>query len=246
MQIKIVFYKNSSKYYDSCCLRCEKFDMYKCEKNKNTLIIFDEEIRLKRLIICDVLKIVNNWKKTEFYIDDVNVSVLEVEKIINLLSCEKAKIDELVGDHCYALNGWGCNHLEQISFSDNKFLYHSECKYYWYQFGYFKDNSWVIDKEKIKKTLKSEIDKKYLNFCKCFDIKRIYATVEKLPDIVKVDENNNECRWQYVYKDAPAGMSKTEIIGVEPKKEEQQYCKGVSISFDEIKKIMRLIRIFHL
>ena len=37
MTLGIVFYKSSSKYYDPTCSKCERFDSYVCEKNKNAL-----------------------------------------------------------------------------------------------------------------------------------------------------------------------------------------------------------------
>ncbi len=231
MQICIVFFKSSSKYYDSCCLQCEKFDGYLNEKNTNTVIVEDEEIRLKKSVLNTVLLTVKNWSKTEYYIDGNSASALAIERLLELLDCEKAKTEEVVGDHCYDLNGWGCNHLEDISFCKDEHSYYCRNKYYWYQFGRFIDGTWNIDKERIKRVLKDEVERKHLSFCRCFNINRIYSEIEKLPEAIVVDENNDKCGWQYVYKEAPAGMKQTEIIGVEPKKEEQSLDGGFSISF---------------
>lgn len=237
MKIKIVFYKSSSKYYDPCCLQCESFDSYVSEKSVNTVEIEDEEIRLKSSVINSVLSTVKSWSKTEYYIDGKNSSALEIERVLKLLGCEKAKTEEVVGDHCYALGGWGCNQLEEISLSQDEYSYgyYSRSKYYWYQFGHFVDGIWNVDKDKIKKVLGDEAERKHLSFCIHFDIERVYSEVEKLPDTIVV-EDTEDCGWQYVYRDAPAGMKQTEITGVEPKKEEKSYGGGLSISFGDILK----------
>lgn len=235
MQIKIIFYKTSSKYYDQCCLQCEKFDEYISESKKNTVTITDEEIRSKRTLIENVLNTVKNWSKTEMYIDEKNATFIEIERTLNLLNCEQKKMEEIVGDHCYAFNGWGCNSLEEISFSEDEYSFYSRCKYHWYQFGYFENSIWMVDKEKIKKIITNEIERKHLSFCKYFDINRVFREVDKLPDTIKVDENSEECTWQYVYKDAPAGMIQTEIIGIKPKKEDNYYRGGFIINLDESK-----------
>lgn len=230
MLIKIVFYKSSSKYYDPCCLQCEKFDDYVNEKSINTVVVEDEEIRLKKSVLNTVLLTVKNWSKTEYYINGNSVSALAIEKLLKLLDCESAKMGEVIGDHCYALNGWGCNHLEDISLSKEEYSYYIHNKYYWYQFGRFIDGTWNIDKERIKKVLIDEVERKHLSFCKCFNINRVYSEIEKLPETIVVDENNEECGWQYVYREAPVGMKQTEIIGVEPKKEEHNLDGRFSIS----------------
>ena len=236
MNIKIVFYKTSSKYYDPCCLKCERFSDYSSEKSKNTVVITDEEIRSNHSVIVDVLAIVKNWSKTEYYLDDKISTSLEIERILRLLSCEKAKIEEVVGDHCFALNGWGCNQLEGISYREDEFSYYRQSKYYWYQFGHFVNGVWQVDKEKIKAMLCDEAQRKHLTFCSCFNIERIYSEVEKLPDTITVVDDDEDCKWQYVYRDAPAGVDKTEIVGVEPKKDNKRYSGGFSLSIDVQKK----------
>lgn len=230
MQIKMVFYKSSSKYYDPCCLQCERFESYKSDGNSNVLTIDDEEIRNSHTAIASIIATAKHWSKSEFYIDGEKASPVELEKALNLLDCEKAKSTEIVGDHCFAINGWGCNYLEEISFRDLDYYGYSK-KYYWYQFGFFKDDIWTIDKEKIKATIKAEANRKHLGFCRFFNIDCILAEVDKLPAQITVDENDAACRWQYKFREAAAGMRQTEIIGVEPKKEKRHIDSGISVSF---------------
>ena len=219
MRITIRFFKSSSKYYDPCCLKCESFSLYSNDKSKNTVVIEDDEIREKRDTIDEVLSIVKNWTKSEYYIGDDKVDSIDIIKLLKLLDCENAKANEIVGDHCLALDGWGCNYLEEIAYNNDEYSYRN--KYYWYEFGFFKDNTWMIDKDRIKRILEDEAERKHLFFCRFFDLEKINKEVEKLPDRIEVDENDKNCKWQYKYRKAPAGLNQTEVIGVEPKNNTQ-------------------------
>jgi transitional endoplasmic reticulum ATPase len=230
MQIRLVFYRSSSKYYDTCCLNCERFDFYVNDKSKNTVVIEDEEIRNKRTELSNVLTIIKNWSKSEFYIDNKKTNAAGIEQLLHLLNCEKAKDEEVIGDHCFAINGWGCNLLDEIGLRDNGYMYYHRNRYYWYQFGSFECGKWMINKDRIKAQLKNEVDGKKLQFCKRFDINRVYSEVDKLPEFIIVDEEDSDCEWQYIFRDAPAGIKQTEIIGVEPKKGKQSF--GDGFTFD--------------
>ena len=232
MQIKIAFFRSSSKYYDTCCLQCEQFNHYINDRSSNTIVIEEEEIRIKRVEISSILAIVKNWSKSEFYIDGQKASAIDIERLLHLLDCEKAKEEEIVGDHCFALHGWGCNQLEEIGLRSTDYSYYNHHKYYWYQFGAFIRDKWIINKDRIKSQLKNEIERKRLSFCKCFDINRVYSEVAKLPEYIIVDEEDDECEWQYVYREAPAGVRQTEIIGVEPKHESRSFGNGLSFSIE--------------
>ncbi len=234
MQIRVVFYKTSSKYYDPCCLKCEGFDRYSGEKSVNTVEISEEEIRSKQALINSVLAIVKNWNKTEYYIDEKKATLAEIEGVVSLANCEKVKDNEVVGDHCFDLNGWGCNSLEEIAFRDSGYSYYRKTKYYWYQIGKFTDGIWHVDKNRIKEMLKDEAERKHLTFCKHFNLDRIYKEVDKLSDEIFVDEEDDNSEWQYVYKEAAAGMKQTEIIGVEPKEDDKYSGGGFTINVGKL------------
>ena len=55
MTLGIVFYKSSSKYYDPTCSKCESFESYVCEKNKNTLRLDVEEIKSNIALFVEIL-----------------------------------------------------------------------------------------------------------------------------------------------------------------------------------------------
>jgi ATP-dependent 26S proteasome regulatory subunit len=234
MEIKLIFYKSSSKFYESCCLKCEVFENYTNEKSTNTVIISDDEIRGKQTELAAIVNVIKNWTKSEYYIDGRKATVAELEQILNLLSCEKVKSNEVVGDHCFDINGWGCNYLEEIAFREGGYGYYYKKKYYWYQIGHFSDGVWQVDKEKIKQMLKEEAERKHLPFCIHFSLDRVYQEVDKLSDQIIVDESDENCEWQYVYKEAAAGMKQTEIIGVEPKEDDSYSHGGFSINLGNL------------
>lgn len=222
MQIKIVFHKSSSKYYDSCCLKCEQLFSYQRDKNINIVLINDDEFRAKRELISSILETVRHWTKSKFYIDDMEVSDFELEKLYQVLDCETEKNSEVVDrDHCYTQNGWGCSKLEEISLRSCS--YYNRSKYYWYEFGHFENDQWVIDKSRIKMILDKEIQRKRLEICKFFDIDRIHKEIDNLPGTIEVIENGE---WCYKYREAPAGIPQTEIIGVVPKEDTETSHEG--------------------
>ena len=59
LEIKIVYYKSSSKYYDSVCLQCEGMNGYNQEKSINTLCLTLDELKEyqnKIRVILDIIK----------------------------------------------------------------------------------------------------------------------------------------------------------------------------------------------
>lgn len=66
MKIKIIFFKSSSKYYNTVCLQCESFDSYVQVNFSNTLILDLNDIKQKRNKIKNILETVRNWTKTEY------------------------------------------------------------------------------------------------------------------------------------------------------------------------------------
>ena len=231
MELRIVFYKSSSKYYESCCMKCELFDSYSNEGSKNTLTINENELREKRSQLSPILEIIKNWTKTEYYLEDTPCTSLEVDRVLQLLGCEQAKSSEVVGDHCFALNGWGCNRLDEITFSASHYSYGS--KYYWYDFGQFRDGIWKIDKERIKEYINGEAERKHLTICSHFDIERVYTEVDKLPDEIIVTDDET-CTWEYKYREAAAGICQSEVIGVAPRNRYDSYSgSGFSIRVND-------------
>ena len=76
---------------------CEKFSRYENEKNTNTVILEDEEVREKRQLVRDVLYYVTNWSKSEFFINDDRVS----DKESFIFSPNGKLLAHWLGNNCY-------------------------------------------------------------------------------------------------------------------------------------------------
>ena len=178
----------------------------------NTVVIDEMELREKRLLIIGVLETVKHWTKSEFYIDGKAVTAIQIERLFSIVDCEGQKTNEVVDrDYCYEGNGWGCKYLEEVSLRDRRYF---GTNYYWYEFGCFEDGIWVVDKKRIKEIISSEANQKHLTLCRFFDESIIDNQIGLLPDTIEVSD---ESEWVYKYREAPAGIKQTEIIGVMPK-----------------------------
>ena len=217
MTIKIVFYKSSSKYYDSACLRCESIGTYTQDKNVNTLCVDIVDVKEKMQHFYGIVETVKNWNKTEFYIDDKKTTVQKVESLSQVLHCENECHKCIATDEfCYGEMGWGCKFIDSISFRQKPY-YARHGRWSWYEIGHFEDNKWVVEKERILEMLTNEVSSKYLSACSYFDLDRVEQAVKKtLPDFIEVTETD-ECKWEYKYREAPLGLTQTEIIGIQPK-----------------------------
>lgn len=214
MTIKIIFYKSSSKYYDSICEKCGIFDNYTNELSKNILILDIEEFRRKKQNIDDIIGYLRNWSKTEYYINNKKVTLQNIEKIIRILNCEQSCENCMLNkEYCYDGSGWGCNLLKSIALK-KEIYYTYKTDPYWYDFGHFTDSEWVIDKDNIFSQLNKESISNYISLCNFFDLNRVENVVNGLPDKIKVTDDGD---WEYKYREAPFGVQQTEIIGIQPK-----------------------------
>lgn len=100
--------------------------------------------------------------------------------------------------NCYSwvdVPGWGCKKLDHIFYVIRGSGKYSSNEKYWYNFGHFKKNVWVIDKETLLQRLKSFALKKGLNRCPHFDMAFLEKAVQELP--VKIIPDGVEFRYHY-------------------------------------------------
>lgn len=216
MKIKIVFYKSSSKYYDSACLRCEGIGAYSQDKNVNTLVVDIADIKKDAHQFFGIVDTVKNWSKTEFYINDEQTTAQKIESLLPIIHCENNCSNCIaIDEHCYEDMGWGCKFIESIALRQKSY-YSRYGKWSWYEIGHFKADTWVVDKARILDMLTREITDKHLSICSHFAIERVKNAVNVLPDFIEVSETD-ECKWEYKYREAPLGLNQTEIIGIKTK-----------------------------
>ena len=229
MEIKVVFYKSSSKFYDNVCSLCEAFDRYEAEQTRNTLILEIDELKEKRDSFECILNYIKNWKKTECFIDNKSCDISKFNFLFDIFNCEKSCKNCIISNEfCFEDAGWGCKRLSSIAL--RKESYYSDV--FWYDFGHFENNEWFIDKDKLLSQLQNEAKSKNLEICECFDCVRIENTVRSLPNKISINDEN--CDWEYKYRDAPFGMKQSEIIGIQPKKRQSSsFNDGFRISVSD-------------
>lgn len=232
MEIKIIFYKSSSRYYDTVCLQCETFPGYSQEKSINTLILTLDELKSFQDKVKKILDIIKNWTKSEYYVDGVCSSLQSVESILEIYACEKAcKTCINHEDHCYSDVGWGCKYINAIQLRKGS-SYSYRNKPYWYEFGYFDNGEWIVDKERILKLLHEQVSETHAEVCECFSMERLKNAIALLPDKIIVTDDDN-CEWEYKYRQAPWGIQQTEIIGIKPREKEEPFSWRIS-AFDVV------------
>lgn len=90
ISIKIIFYKTSSKNYELCCKKCEKFDHFESKNGKNILTAHSTEVKKKLELFESIFSVVSRWRMTEYYIDDGQVRTQLIKFAIDRLYTERA------------------------------------------------------------------------------------------------------------------------------------------------------------
>ena len=229
MIIKILFYKSSSKYYDSTCLQCEAFSGYTQSGSTNEIVIDLQELKEKYRQVFLLFGTLKNWSKSEYYINDSRSNARSIESILSIIQCEQNCMNCVIADEfCYGDAGWGCKYLSSVALRRESY-YHYSSNSYWYEFGHFEQDEWIIDKNKILTTIKREAAEKNVDICTCFSIQKAEDIISLLPDKITVTDEE-DCEWEFKYRDAPLGMRQTEIIGVMPKDRTPSGYGGLSFS----------------
>ena len=231
MTIKIVFYKSSSKYYNSVCLQSEEIGEYNQNKSINSLTISLDVLRNKYTAVQSLFEIIRHWSKTEYYIDDRSVGLEGMANLLSVVGCEFEHEDsEWPEEYCYGECGWGCKYISSISLRRNvRYGYNTIKK--WYEFGWFSEGVWNLDKNRMLEVLKRDIQQHHLESCVHFNMSRIMQALNSFPDIIDVENSED---WEYKYREAPMGMKQTEVIGIQPKEHRMSgYSPSFYISHDD-------------
>ncbi len=80
---------------------------------------------------------------------------------------------------------WGCPLIKSIRLKPLPFLGGN----YWYHYGHFDKNVWIIEKEKIRTVILNEIIEKYIDFCPDFDMKYVGQKINDLPEEIDLTKN---------------------------------------------------------
>lgn len=212
MELEIVFGKSSSKKYKMIVNTCRKFPFYFENELEHTLVIDYYVLKDYILQIEKVVRDIQSWKSTRFYLGGIKISSLQFHKALEIFFCSEKKC--MNNEHCMQENGWGCRFLSSVSLRNN----YSSIKGYWYDHGNVIGGQWTIDKPSLSAVLSEEAERELCYTCPFFVWEAIQEQVQKLPDNIIVD-GTDECSWEWKYRDPPRGIKPYEIIGVTPKEE---------------------------
>ncbi|MBT3319685.1 MAG: 26S protease regulatory subunit [Clostridia bacterium] len=228
-EIKVIFYKSSSRFYQEICQLCEEeFENYIHDNSSDVLKLSYSELQENLIVFKRLFETTKRWKKTEYYLNNIEILKSEIDCIFEVMECnQRFEIQTIDNEYCYENCGWGCSLLRSIQLRNEYSYGYYRPDFSWYDFGSFIDDRWVINHKLITETLNEEVDKKHINLCSNFDFARIQTIINDLPEFVVVDDGGS---WKYKYRSAPVGMTQTEIIGIEPKKEDNRFSQGLSIN----------------
>lgn len=206
---EIRFGKSSSMNYQTAIDIAKKFDNFSpIETNSKFNIIKtnSKEILNKHISFEHLSSIISSWKSTEITYKGQEIdSFYEFNKV---LRCSKGYENATNKDRWCSLNfefsGWGCQFLTNIQKHIKSESYYQREKY-WYKFGSFESEKiWKINKDELKELLKKEAEDKKLFHCPFFSIDKVFNSVNELPDLIDLNDNNN---WEIEYKDDFYGTS---------------------------------------
>lgn len=175
----LTFDKNHSKYFkEALSFAKELGGVF----NGKTVII---KIKEHNLFIAystfrTLFGIVQNWKSTQATFRGEKVHPYQF--ILNMHRLGICQFDKDCG------NSWGCKKLNNISYQENGWGKYESNNRFWYNYGYFKGETWVIDKAKIREKLLNKSDRMGLDICPLYDEMKIIHSIENLPDAIKPDD----------------------------------------------------------
>ncbi len=138
--------------------------------------------------LLDLLMIVGNWKTTvvESKGKTYNGHRFLFQTGYVIRNCyERCKSENNCGKNS---QGWGCVMIGGPSYYlSGKGNYKSGYRY-WYNFGKFIGDKWVIDKEALLDKLKACIENSFVDYCPLFDFKWLVNRIYNLPDYIIPDD----------------------------------------------------------
>lgn len=227
MDLKIVFYRSQSSKYDTVCSKCKTFSNFQQHNGTNILVVDFFELSEKYKNIDYIVDSVSNWKRTEFYFENFQISSQQAFSLLKIIDCQNKA--ETNPDQCCGGCGLGCCQLTSLFLKD--ICYYTDSPY-WFDFGYFEKGKWIIDKSKMLQTIEDEATEKYLSVCKFFSYEKIYNSILNVPnEIIVTDEK--DCNWRYIFEKPIIGMPESKVIGIEPK-ERKLYNSMLMLEMSEI------------
>jgi ATP-dependent 26S proteasome regulatory subunit len=225
-ELKIVFYKSSSINYDYALVFAKKFKNYTQNGKVNEVKIPLDEIYKKIPHIEKLVDYIKMWKYTEITFNNKKIGGINIRDLLGTIQCVKEYRKPFDEDtYCYLYEphndkreGWHCRRLYDMQRYIPATYYQfttNRCSY-WFNFGHFEENVWVINKQLIKQKLIEESETKFLNLCPYFRTDNIDNILNSFPDSIDVDNNKD---WIIREEEVNTGYSLEKIkAGIMPQR----------------------------
>lgn len=208
--LRIRFGKSPSSLYPAAVEIAESFGdnyTYNSKTKITEVYISNKEIFTQYHSILELYGIIYNWKSASFKLDEIDLRKTDFDMIKSLRECYKVYEDAPYQKHCYIDSehfGWGCKYLNPVRL----YLHHEDQRKpdsdYWYEYGHFEDNVWIVDKDRIRLQLDKHIENYLIFLCPAWSDERIDKVLEKIPDSIDLDKTEN---WDIIYEEVDTGFS---------------------------------------
>lgn len=188
---QLSFKKNNSKYFSDALAFAKELN---CELVGDRIVISisDNELFGAYDTIRQIFSYIQHWKSTEATYNGNAVHpysfIFYMHQVFN---CEKqSEIDLKNCLTAYSENAWSCHRIDNIKYRIGGFGNYEKNGKFWYNYGHFKNNLWIIDKHTIFKKLLTYGAKKGLHNCIFYDENKIRLSVANLPNFIEIDDFN--------------------------------------------------------
>jgi transitional endoplasmic reticulum ATPase len=208
LELEVIFGKSSSPNYKKVINLSKKFSDFQPASEENPLNIIKittvNELRDKYYKLESILEIIKSWKTSEFVLDNEKIDFREVREIFKILECSKGYSKSIIPENYCKIwgekEGWGCKHLTAVERHQEKYSYYYGRTTFWYQFGHFLSrNIWKIDKAKLKKAVKREVELKRIYLCSQFDFEKVNDIIRSLPEKIYLRKSD---AWSIIFEES--------------------------------------------
>jgi len=238
--LEIQFGKSTSKNYSQALRLTKKFENYQLIDDGfplNSINLDNYELISKFQIIEELHQIINGWTTTKMLFDEGEIHPWRFfNQMRQIVACSISYQNSFNKEmHCNingSQEGWGCKYINETIRHLNSNSYYSYDDNYWYKFGLFKDeNTWIIDKNKIKERIDKEILEKGISCCPHFVKSKSDKIINELPNEIDLTSEY----WEVIYKEDFFGTTiqrkpvSIEHVTKESKEERRSLSFGVSL-----------------
>ena len=180
----LIFKKKNTKRFEEALTFAKELG---AEFDGGTVVLNIEENRIipAYSMIRYIFGYVQNWKGTSATFNGKKAHpyqfILHMHRIGECY--DKSNIDK---SNCG--NQWSCKKIDLISWRIGGDGIYTNNKKFWYNFGAFKGDKWVINKSAIRKELVSYVQEKGIDLCPFYSEQNVVKAVSKLPDYIIPDD----------------------------------------------------------